>query len=289
MIQSPTPIDSQFVQPVSPDAVKIDNINQVSFDGKDTAPWNKQVNDAKDIFGNSVENSLKKLNSGVTSQQQVTQKIPENYYSAYTKQYDEQKQKEKQPANQNSMSLYGINRSSWQMWTSYNKTKIMMFPNPTDYTLTIPFRGQSSKIRGGTTYTWWYNDLTKSYFDNGSFSMTMQTGNIMPVYRYVNNNRDDIPYGLQTLYRIIEMQNEPKIIQSDGTPNFVYLFYTTYAFPGILIEGVFSPDETISITENTESIFNLNYTVTIMINRVTPNLSSLNEMIQAYSKNNQYW
>ena len=210
-----------------------------------------------------------------------------------------------------------IKRAPWIMtcdeWVqgAQNPSYIIMDPNPSDITLTIPLRSSMEKTAGGSvTYVWRDPSRSDTIFDEPIVELTMQSGSLLPVMtekgfykeqgiaaasritpnfpgkdRVVSRIRKGatrgdytVPKGVEVYYKFIKLFNVNRIKKNtSGEPNYIRLVINTLMFPHLTLRGQFVPDESLTYTQNSEdNPSSIKWTVRLVINKITPDIGMEN-------------
>jgi hypothetical protein len=110
----------------------------------------------------------------------------------------------------------------------------------------------------------------------------MQSGNILPIptaYQTVK-----VPHGLSDFYYFLDLMNQPPLVPSgdrEGAHNYVWVFFSSNAFPDLLLKGYLDPQGT-SWSEEAEGSPELNWETSLLVHESSPDIFNPAEMVQSY-------
>jgi hypothetical protein len=139
------------------------------------------------------------------------------------------------------------NRSPWIMstteWLEANPARVIVWAaNPSEIAWSMPLRATETKNKAGTVYHVWRDPRRQTFYDEPVLSMSLQSGNIMPVtWTRSQSGYDEMAQGLSNFYQFMELVDAPKLT-ADGRPNLVSIQYTSRMFPKITLIGLFNPE-----------------------------------------------
>jgi hypothetical protein len=140
----------------------------------------------------------------------------------------------------------GVNHVPWIMSTTEwllqtPPTGIVWFANPSDVSWSMPQRSTHSKTLVGTVLHVWPNNNRDTFFDEFRLTLTLQTGNLMPVLG--TNNKWEASGGIINFYDFMQIVDAPKLTAgSAGQPpraNLVSIQYSSNLFPKLTLLGMF--------------------------------------------------
>lgn len=215
-----------------------------------------------------------------------------------------------QSAQQGQGNQFGVFRAPWvfatfaALKTSLNATSttgtttfpsgvqaaqsIVWCANPKSIAWVINQRGVESKNKSGSVLHLWRDRLRNSYYDDAKISITFQSGNLMPqssqgsINPLVPATRDQIAGGLNNFYQYLSLVDSPKI-NSDGSPNLVYILYRSRIFPALILTGMFDPQTVVNFTDSVDSPNQVNnWTANFTVYSTTPRLNSFQELVSMF-------
>jgi hypothetical protein len=113
--------------------------------------------------------------------------------------------------------------------------------NPSDISWTMTQRSMEQKTKAGTVLHVWNDHDRKTYFNEPVITLTLQTGNILPVRNILDPMEPVVPDGLSNFYEFMALVDEVKVLD-DGRANLVYIDYNSLIFPKIRLWGFFTPN-----------------------------------------------
>jgi hypothetical protein len=141
----------------------------------------------------------------------------------------------------------GVDHVPWIMSTTEWLMKdpprgIVWFANPSDISWSMPQRSTHSKTLVGTVLHVWPNNSRGTFFDEFRLSLTLQSGNLMPVL-VREHNKWQASGGIINFYDFMQLVDAPKLTEgSAGQPpraNLVSIQYNSVLFPKLTLLGMF--------------------------------------------------
>lgn len=123
---------------------------------------------------------------------------------------------------------------------AHPKKAIKFRVNPSEVSWTMSQRSEEQKTKAGTVLHVWNDNERKTYFDEPVLTLSLQSGNILPIRNILNPSEPVIPEGLNNFYEFMALVDEVKVLD-DGRANLCYIEYNSLIFPKIRLEGFFSP------------------------------------------------
>lgn len=176
---------------------------------------------------------------------------------------------------------------------------IICYINPREVSITQGFRALEHLTRMGPVLVAKKDEVRKSIFDEMEVTFQFQTGNTIPseltaevkVGSEIEKKSSrlttgpdvvafplgsirhgglkvSVPRGLRNLYAFLALLDEPRLL-SDGRKNYVYISYSTPAFPSITLVGFFK-FEPLTIQESTDSPFQITWQHTFTVVASSP-------------------
>ena len=142
--------------------------------------------------------------------------------------------------------INGIDHVPWIMstteWLLQNPPKgLVWFANPSDVSWSMPQRSTHSKTLVGTVLHVWPNNSRGTFFDEFRLTLTLQSGNLMPVLG--QDNKWKASGGIINFYDFMQLVDAPKLTAgSAGQPprtNLVSIQYSSNLFPQLTLMGMF--------------------------------------------------
>ena len=121
--------------------------------------------------------------------------------------------------------------------------------------------------------------------------LTFQGGNAMPVYGQGQSAargvaptpKGGMAPGLRDWYSFLELISQPpRVGARSGEQNFVKLLYSSVKFPSLLLYGFFTEDS-VSITDDSNAPFELEWTGTFEVHDSQPRLDNAQELADAWA------
>jgi hypothetical protein len=143
--------------------------------------------------------------------------------------------------------------------------------NPSDISWSMTQRSQEQKTKAGTVLHVWNDHDRKTYFNEPVITLTLQTGNILPVRNIFQPSTPVVPEGLNNFYEFMALVDEVKVLD-DGRANLVYIDYNSLIFPKIRLWGFFTPNG-ISFSDKASNPATVNsWTASFTVYKSEPNL-----------------
>jgi len=193
----------------------------------------------------------------------------------------------------------GVTHEPWIMSTTEwltpqngNPPKgIVWFANPSDASWSLSQRSTISKHLTGTVMHVWANNSRGTFFDEPRVTLTLQTGNLMPVLGL--DGKWQVSGGIINFYDFMQLFDAPKL--TVGTPtsppktNLVSIQYHSNLFPSITLLGMFDPSTGIKFTDSSSSPASpTGWTVDFVVFDTVPKLSTFSGQ-QTNSRLLQNW
>lgn len=150
----------------------------------------------------------------------------------------------------------------------------------------LPLRGELQKTRGGSIQHYYKDYRRDTYYDEATVQFSFQSGNIMPVRITQDPNGPRggplntvvrIPIGLMNFYEFLEVLNQKKAV-SDGRVNYVYILYSSMAFPRIMLRGFFDPGHGVSFSESASEGAEIKWSANFTIADTYPRFQNAQEL-----------
>jgi len=190
----------------------------------------------------------------------------------------------------------GVQHEPWIMstteWLTSNPPKgIVWFANPSDAVWSLAQRATISKHLTGTVMHVWANNSRGTFFDEPRVSLTLQTGNLMPVLN--QNGTWQVSGGIVNFYDFMQLFDAPKLtVGTSAHPprtNLVSIQYHSNLFPSITLLGMFDPSLGIKFTDSSASPASpTGWTVEFIVFDTVPKLSTFSGQ-QTNSRLLQNW
>ena len=179
-------------------------------------------------------------------------------------------------------------------WRQENKALALHAgPNAVDWSLALRASDEENKAghaRYAQARTFGHHGTgdNQTWFDFPKVSFTFQAGNMMPIQKF--GNEVGLPFGLRDFYAFFDLLNQPPILaksgqdgSKEGAHNYVWVFYTSLQLPQVVLRGYFEPDG-VSWNDNAEDPTMLNWTASMVVHEMSPNLWEHDELVNSYKE-----
>lgn len=190
----------------------------------------------------------------------------------------------------------GIDHEPWIMstteWLLQKPPKgLVWFANPSDASWSLNQRATITKHLTGTVMHVWPNNSRGTFFDEPRVTLTLQTGNLLPVLN--DSGTWQVSGGIVNFYDFMQLFDAPKLTVGTSTEpprtNLVNIQYHSNLFPSITLMGMFDPSTGIKFTDSAQSPTSpTGWTVDFIVFDTVPKLSTYTGQ-QTNSKLLQNW
>lgn len=170
------------------------------------------------------------------------------------------------------------------LWIQENRA-LQLHAGPKDVTWNFKLRASDVETKSGHArfaQNRRLEDGNEAYFAFPEANFNFQTGNIMPIETF--QNQVEIAHGLRDFYLFHELLNQPPILPNganEGSHNYTWIFYTSLAYPQILLKGYFTP-EGISMNDSSDQPSHFDWSSNFIVHEMSPNIFDSGEMETAY-------
>ena len=157
--------------------------------------------------------------------------------------------------------------------------------NPSEVSWVLNQRGVLAKNKTGTVLHVWRDNIRKTFYDEPTLNLSLQSGNILPVYVDSNGKTfttANISDGLDNFYQFLQLFDETKIA-ADGVGNFVTIQYGSGIFPRMTMIGMFVPDS-LRFTDSSGSPNQVgSWTVSFQVYSTVPAFSDYSQLVNIWN------
>lgn len=136
-----------------------------------------------------------------------------------------------------------VDRTPWFITTVAMREQnqgLELYVNPLTISWSLNQRSVLKKTQDGTVLHVWPNSTRRTFFDEPTLGITMQSGNIIPKFVGSSSGATSLEraQGLSNFYDFMQIVDSPKIT-ADGRPNYVIINYHSNLFPSLILTGWF--------------------------------------------------
>lgn len=174
------------------------------------------------------------------------------------------------------------------LWREQNRA-LTLHAGPSDANWTLGLRSTDEEIAAGHVRFAHARQATGSrgsrstFLDFPKVSFTFQAGNILPLFRELNEA--SVPYGLEDFYAMTELLDQPPLIPSgpnEGKHNYVWIFYTSLILPQAVLRGYFEPGG-MSWNDDAEAPTTLTWPMEFIVHEMSPGFGLTSDLVDAYT------